>query len=78
MPRAMLFASTEIPRAPRRKLMHVTDAGNGPNGSVIEFHCIHCGHSTGWMADTKSVSENKRGRTCPKCNAVHLHQTTGE
>ena len=54
-----------LPKKPRRKLMHVSDAGDG----LIQFRCHRCGHDTGWIEDTKTVTENKRGIPCPKCNA---------
>lgn len=52
-----------------RVMMHVVDAGIFPDGkNCIKFECVSCGHNTGWMYDTKSVSANKRGRPCPECN----------
>ncbi|WP_107495541.1 hypothetical protein [Thalassobius sp. I31.1] len=57
-----LFGYTK-PRAKPRVMMHVADAGEG-----IRFECEKCGHDTGWIADEKSVSENKRGLPCPVCN----------
>ena len=64
----LLFKKADIPRRKRRVMMHVMDAGNGPSCMVIEFECKKCGHNTGWIKDEKSVSENKRGMPCPKCN----------
>lgn len=61
----MLFDKKDLPRSPRRKLMHVSDAGSG----LIEFTCNHCGYCTDWIEDTRSVTENKKGRPCPKCNS---------
>ncbi|HSV28619.1 MAG TPA: hypothetical protein VLL76_03645 [Candidatus Omnitrophota bacterium] len=55
----------DAPRRPRRVLMHVMDAGSG----MIEFACRRCGHNTGWIRDDRTVTENRRGRPCPKCNA---------
>jgi hypothetical protein len=54
---------------PRRVRMHVADAGHLAGGAKgIRFRCRHCGHDTGWIADEKSVSENKKGLPCPNCN----------
>ncbi len=58
-----LFES--LPRdRPRRKLMHVADAGE----SCIQFACRHCGHKTGWQTWDNRVTEAKRGVPCPNCN----------
>lgn len=63
----MLFPS--LPRSrPRRKLMHVCDAGE----SCIQFACRHCGHKTDWLTWDNRVSEAKRGVPCPKCNPTLL------
>lgn len=51
------------PRAKRLWRMHVDDAGEG-----IVFECGRCGHNTGWIDDKWTVTENKRGHPCPKCN----------
>lgn len=48
----------------RRVMMRVVDAGD----EVIQFRCSRCGHDTGWIMDTKTVTENRRGMPCPKCN----------
>lgn len=59
----------ERPRRPARVLMHVFDAGHLPGGQKgIVFRCSRCGHDTGWIRDTQSVSDNKRGMPCPQCN----------
>ncbi len=58
-----LFPSA--PRRPRIVRMHVEDAGSG----MIWFRCDRCGHDTGWIPDTMTISENKRGMPCPRCNA---------
>lgn len=52
------------PRKPRRVMMHVADAG----AYMIRFECDKCGHNTGWIVDTKTVTENRRGMPCPNCN----------
>lgn len=49
-------------------MMHVIDAGNGETDRVIQFKCGECGYHTGWLIDTKTVTENRRGMPCPKCN----------
>lgn len=68
---ALLFDKTDIPRSPAIKRMTVMDAGNFPDGAkCIEFECRRCGHNTGWIYDELSVSENKRGIACPKCNEI--------
>jgi DNA-directed RNA polymerase subunit RPC12/RpoP len=58
-----------VPKRARLVRMHVEDSGHLPGGSPgIRFRCRRCGHDTGWIPDTASVSENKRGRPCPYCN----------
>lgn len=55
----------DMPRTRQRRIMmHVVDAGDG-----IQFRCNTCGHDTGWIVDEKTVTENRRGMPCPKCNA---------
>jgi len=56
------------PRRNPRVMMHVIDAGTDGCNDVIHFECRKCGHDTGWIIDTKTVTENKRGVPCPKCN----------
>jgi DNA-directed RNA polymerase subunit RPC12/RpoP len=55
----------ELPRRSPVKRMHVYDAGLGG----IRFKCAHCGHDTGWVADDNTVTENRRGLPCPRCNS---------
>lgn len=45
-------------------LMHVADAGSG----MIQSRCRKCGHDTGWVKMVGSVSDNKRGKACTRCN----------
>lgn len=59
----MLFAKKELPRSKPVNRMHVADAGEG-----IRFKCLHCGYDTGWIADEWTITQNKRGHPCPKCN----------
>lgn len=64
MAKAALLFST-LPRSrPRRRLMHVVDAGE----RCIRFRCRHCGHETDWLEWDNSVSEAKRGIACPNCS----------
>lgn len=58
----------DLPRRQRRKLMHVADAGEAPWGAVIKFKCGHCGFKTAWLKDKWSVTTNRYGHPCPKCN----------
>jgi DNA-directed RNA polymerase subunit RPC12/RpoP len=59
-----------MPRTKRIKRMLVIDAGEHPRGGKgIVFQCGQCGHNTGWIADTLSLTENKRGLPCPTCNS---------
>lgn len=61
---AALFDKHQAPRRPRLKRMRVADAGPG----CIQFICPHCGHDTDWIEDEWTLTENKRGLPCPKCN----------
>jgi DNA-directed RNA polymerase subunit RPC12/RpoP len=54
----------QLPHRPPVKRMHVADAGLGG----IRFKCAHCDHDTGWIADEHTVTENRRGLPCPRCN----------
>lgn len=60
----LLFDNSSLPRSAPIRRMHVKDAGSG----MIRFECSHCGHDTGWIEDTRTVSENKRGLPCQSCN----------
>ena len=67
-----LFDKTEPPkpRQPRRRLMHVVDAGDGSEfgvETICVFRCRECDHTTEWTP-VKSTTEAKRGIPCPKCN----------
>lgn len=59
----MLFPETKPPRKKPRKLMHVSDAGDG-----VLMECAHCGYNSGWFHTDKTVTELKRGLPCPECN----------
>lgn len=52
------------PRRKRRVMMHVVDGGV----DMIQFECFKCGYNSGWIPNDKSLTENKRGIPCPKCN----------
>lgn len=65
---ADLFGAVKLPRAKPVKRMHVNDAGDDGTQSVIEFVCGHCGYNSGWVKDEWTVTENRRGHPCPKCN----------
>lgn len=54
----------ELAKKPRTKRMRVADVGQG----FIQFVCPRCSHATGWIKDEKTITENKRGLPCPKCN----------
>lgn len=69
-----LFDALDLPRRPRVKRMHVSDAGHG----CIEFTCRHCGFCTGWIRDEWTITANRRGLPCPECNAdAMLKERTG-
>jgi hypothetical protein len=60
----------ELPRRAPVRRMHVAEAGHLPGGQPgIRFECGRCGYDTGWIYDTETVSENRRGLPCPNCNA---------
>lgn len=79
---ARLDLGDEGLRRPRRVMMHVVDAGNGPGSKVIRFACGRCDHDTDWIVDERTISENRRGMPCPKCNEPELasipENTNGE
>ena len=65
----MLFEKAALPKAAPVKRMRVADAGEMTGGKKgIIFVCSHCGHDTGWIEDLLTISENKRGLPCPRCN----------
>lgn len=49
-------------------LCAIRTAVMGDSGASFDFSCQTCGHDTGWIKDTRTVTENKRGIPCPKCN----------
>lgn len=71
---ALLFDKADLPRSASIKRMRVADAGHLPGGAVkgIRFECPHCGHDTDWIEDRWTITENRRGLPCPRCNASDL------
>lgn len=56
------------PRAAPRVMMHMTDAGEFPDGkSAAVFVCRKCRRSSGWIYATHA--EIRRGIPCSDCNA---------
>ena len=56
-------------RRPQRRLMHVTDAGDGSSfgcETICTFRC-RCGYESDWIP-LKNITEAKRGLPCPACN----------
>ena len=59
------------PRAGRRVLMHVVDAGYSDGyhyaftGAAVRLRCRVCGHDTGWVPEAPG---DRKGRPCPACN----------
>ncbi|WJS87281.1 hypothetical protein [Paracoccus sp. TOH] len=65
----LLFDKKDLPRRAPLKRMRVEDAGVFPDGKpCIQFVCPHCGYDTDWIYDTWTISENRRGLPCPRCN----------
>lgn len=64
-----LFSKEALPRRKAIKRMRVADAGESGGYRVIQFRCPHCAYDTGWIHDKKTITENRRGLPCPKCNA---------
>lgn len=68
MPRTMEMF--EKPRKKRERLMHVCDANSEePGEQHIRYCCQRCGYESGWET-AASVTEAKRGKPCPNCNAT--------
>lgn len=62
-----IFAGTEYqksPRARRRVIAHVDDAGV----DAIKFKCSRCGWESGWLENDMSVTDGRRGIPCGRCN----------
>lgn len=65
----LLFDKKDLPRRAPLKRMRVADAGEFPDGRpCIQFVCPHCGYDTDWIEDTSTITENRRGLPCPRCN----------
>lgn len=63
--------NVEKPKAPRRVLMHVWDAGPDTQFEEggfdeVRFGCKRCGYETDWVRRRRS--EAKCGEPCPACN----------
>lgn len=61
------------PRKAPKKLMHVCDSG-GPceedgSGAMVRMQCKRCSYESEWLY-LGSVTEAKRGKPCPVCNAL--------
>jgi hypothetical protein len=65
---ALLFDRSDLPRSPQVKRMRVRDAGQSGGHKVIQFVCPHCNYDTGWIINERTITENKRGIPCPRCN----------
>lgn len=61
-----LFEPTEPP-PPRRKLMHVVDAGEAGGVCIVRCECHRCKHDSGWIK-APPLTEAKRGIPCPVCS----------
>lgn len=64
-----LFPGTKPPRACRRVLMHVSDAGwdADSGGPICLMRCTRCGMESGWL-HFDNFTEAKRGIPCEACN----------
>lgn len=67
----LLFPETQKPRAKRRVMMHLFDAGDPgyvfDGDYIARFECSKCGRKTGWLM-MQTITEGRRGVPCPKCN----------
>jgi len=58
-----------LPRSrPRRVMMQVADAGVDPGW--LRYECLRCGYDTGWTEDPRTLTEQRRGKPCPRCNSA--------
>ena len=58
------------PRAGPRVMMHAVDVGEVPGGKPgAHFACQRCEYDDGWSETGPSVTEVRRGKPCPRCNA---------
>jgi DNA-directed RNA polymerase subunit RPC12/RpoP len=66
-----MFADLKPKRSPRRRMMHVCDAGDGCYSeeaeALVKYSCRKCGHETDWEI-ARNVNDAKRGIPCPLCN----------
>lgn len=60
-----------LPRTPRRVIMHIIDAGGGcgsePGIQYVRFKCDTCSAETDWE-EMPSISAARRGIPCHNCN----------
>ncbi len=56
------------PRAPKRVMAHIADAGDG-----IGFFICKCGWESGWV-ECPTVTYGKRGIPCPQCNQTEIER----
>lgn len=66
-PNEVLFDKGRKKRKKPQKLMHVCDAGPGPDSLAVCMSCSKCDLRTCWFA-VRNVTEAKKGIPCPKCN----------
>lgn len=75
-----MFAELTPPRKAPKKLMHVSDASgcctDEGDGAMVRMQCKRCGHETGWL-HLATVTEAKRGKPCPVCNAPPTQKVSG-
>ena len=67
-----MFQELKPPRKAPQKLMHVCDVGGcceeDGSGEMVRMSCKRCGYESRWLY-LGSVTEAKRGKPCPVCNA---------
>ena len=75
-----MFAELKPPRQTPKKLMHVSDAGGcceeDGGGAMVRMQCKRCGYESGWLF-LGTVTEAKRGKPCPVCNALPNAKLSG-
>lgn len=68
-----LFPKDEIPRTPRKVMMHVIDAGDHgcggtePGEQWVKYGCSTCDEESEWQS-ARSITEARKGIPCPRCN----------
>ena len=76
-----MFAELKPPRKAPEKLMHVSDAASeccseDGEGVMVRLQCKRCKHETDWLIFA-TITEAKRGKPCPKCNATPNDRVEG-